>query len=130
MLINKIIMFKRCFYAGSTCSCGPEPSCSWSYGSLIDNYIGNQCLSLLTLWVRIALRRCVLDTTLCDKVWQWLATGRWFSLETSVSSTNTADLHDHEITWKWRQNHYLNSLMRAFRSLKQFGFVFIFSNSV
>jgi hypothetical protein len=24
--------------------------------------------------------RCVLDTTLCDKVCQWLATGWWFSL--------------------------------------------------
>jgi hypothetical protein len=33
------------------------------------------CLSHLTLWVRIPLRRGVLDTTLCDKVWQWLATG-------------------------------------------------------
>jgi hypothetical protein len=29
------------------------------------------------LWVRISIRtRC---TTLCDKVCQWLATGRWFS---------------------------------------------------
>ena len=130
MLINKIIMFKCCSYAGATCLCGPEPSWSWSYGSLIDNYIDNQCLSLLTLWDRIAFRRCVLDTTLCDKVWQWLATGRWFSLETSVSSTNKTDRHDHEITWKWRQNHYLNSLMWAFRSLKQFGFVFIFNNGV
>ena len=24
----------------------------------------------------------------CDKVWQWLATGRWFSPDTPVSSTN------------------------------------------
>ena len=30
-------------------------------------------------------RRGVLDTTLCDKVCQWLATGRWFSLGTPVS---------------------------------------------
>ena len=29
----------------------------------------------------------VLDTTLCDKVCQWLATGQWFSLGTPVSST-------------------------------------------
>jgi hypothetical protein len=34
------------------------------------------------------LRRGVLDTTLCDKVYQWLATGRGFSSGTSVSSTN------------------------------------------
>jgi hypothetical protein len=60
-------MFKCCSYAGATCLYGPEPSWSWSYGSLIDYYIDNQCLSLLTLWVRIALRRCVLDIT-CDNV--------------------------------------------------------------
>jgi hypothetical protein len=30
----------------------------------------------------------VLDTTLCDKVYQWLATCLWFSLGTPVSSTN------------------------------------------
>ena len=29
-----------------------------------------------------------LDTTLCDKVCQWLATGRWCSPSTPVSSTN------------------------------------------
>ena len=34
------------------------------------------------------------DTTLCDKVCQSLATGRWFSLSAPVSSTNTADRHD------------------------------------
>ena len=38
--------------------------------------------------------RVVLDTTLCDKVCQWLATGRWFSPGTSVSSTNKSDRHD------------------------------------
>ena len=36
----------------------------------------------------------VLDTTLCDKVCQWLATGRWLSLGTPVSSTNKTDRHD------------------------------------
>jgi hypothetical protein len=34
---------------------------------------------ITTLWVWILLRWYVLDTTLCDKVCQWLATGRWFS---------------------------------------------------
>jgi hypothetical protein len=34
------------------------------------------------------------DTTLCDKVCQWLATGRWFSPGTPVSSTNKTDRHD------------------------------------
>jgi hypothetical protein len=33
--------------------------------------------------------RGVLDTTLCDKVCQWLATGQWFSPDTPVSSSQT-----------------------------------------
>jgi len=39
------------------------PSWLWSYGSWINNYLCNRCLSLLMLWVRISIRvRC---TTLC-----------------------------------------------------------------
>ena len=38
--------------------------------------------------------RGVLDTTLCDKVCQWLATCRWFSPCPPVSSTNQTDRHD------------------------------------
>ena len=41
--------------------------------------------------------RGVLDTTLCDKVAQWLVAGRWFSwfsLDTPVSYTNQTDRHD------------------------------------
>ena len=38
--------------------------------------------------------RGVLDTTLCDKVCQWLATGLLFSTGTPVSSTNKTVLHD------------------------------------
>jgi hypothetical protein len=59
---------------------------SWTYGSWIYSYICNQCLSPLMLWVRISIRaKC---TTLCDKVCQWLATGRLFSPGPPVSSTN------------------------------------------
>jgi hypothetical protein len=36
----------------------------------------------------------VRDATLCDKVCQWLATGRWFSLSILVSFTNKTDRHD------------------------------------
>ena len=50
----------------------------------------NQCLSPLMLWVRTPLRRGVVDTTLCNKVCQWLATGRGFS---PVSYTNKTDRH-------------------------------------
>jgi hypothetical protein len=38
--------------------------------------------------------RNVLDTTLWDKVYQWLATDRWFSPGTPVSSTIKTDHHD------------------------------------
>jgi hypothetical protein len=36
----------------------------------------------------------VLDTTLCDKVCQWLAAGLWFFPCTPVFSTNKTDRHD------------------------------------
>ena len=38
--------------------------------------------------------KTVLDTTLCDKVCQWLATVQCFSPSTPVSSTNKTDHHD------------------------------------
>ena len=53
--------------------------------------ICNQCLSPLTLWVRIPPKRILLNITLCDKVCQWLAADRWFSPGTPVSSTNKTD---------------------------------------
>ena len=51
---------------------------SWSYGNWIYNYLFNQCLSPLMLWVGILLiTRCTrYKSTLCDKVCQWLAVGR------------------------------------------------------
>jgi hypothetical protein len=57
----------------------------------LDLYLCNQCLSPLTLWVQTPLRRGELNTTLCDKVCQWLVTCPWLSL---VSSTNKTDCHD------------------------------------
>jgi hypothetical protein len=53
-------------------------------GSWIYNYLCNQCLSPLTLRVRIPLWRGVLDTTLCDQVCPWLTVGRWFSPGTRI----------------------------------------------
>ena len=73
---------------------GPiRPSWPSSCASWIYNYLCNQCLSPLTLWARISLRRHVPDKTLCDKVYQWLTAGRWFSPGTPVSSTNKTDRH-------------------------------------
>ena len=39
-------------------------------------------------------RQGVLDTTLCDKVSQWLEAGQWFSPGTPISSTDKTDRHD------------------------------------
>jgi hypothetical protein len=62
-----------------------------SYGSLIYNYLCNRWLSPLVLWVRLLPRtRCA---TLCDKVCQWLAAGRWFPPGPPVSFTNKTDSH-------------------------------------
>ena len=38
--------------------------------------------------------RGILDTTLCDKVCQLIATVQWFSLGTLVSSSNKTDCHN------------------------------------
>ena len=62
------------------------PSWPWSYGSWIYNFLCNQCLSPLMLWVQISTR--ARWTTLCDKVCQWLEIGRLFSPGPPVSSTN------------------------------------------
>ena len=70
------------------------PSWSWSYGSRIYNYLCNHSLSPLTLRVRTPLKRGVFDSTLGDKVYQWLPTGRWFSPGTPVSSTNKTERHE------------------------------------
>ena len=70
------------------------PSWSWLYGSWINNYLCNECLSPLQLWVWTRSWWGVLDTTLCDKVCKWLLTGRWFSSGLPVSFTNKSDRHD------------------------------------
>ena len=64
---------------------------SWLYGSWIYNYPCNQCLSPLTLWVRIPFRRGVFDTTLGDNVCKWLAIifSRYYFL-LPYSTTNIA----------------------------------------
>jgi hypothetical protein len=58
------------------------PPWPWSYGSWIYNYICSQCLSPLTLLVRISNR--ARWTTLCDKVFQWLPTCFFFNQKVSV----------------------------------------------
>ena len=66
------------------------------------------------LRVLISLSRGVLDTTLCDKICQVLATGQWFSPGTPVSSTNKTDCHYiTEILLKVALNTITPSKLRA-----------------
>jgi hypothetical protein len=58
--------------------------------------------------VRIPLRRGELDTTLCDKVCQWLPAGRWFSPGTPVSSINKTNHHDITEIWLFLQRCVVN----------------------
>jgi hypothetical protein len=68
-------------------------SWSWSYVSWIYIYLCNQCLTPLNCEFESRSWRGVCDTTLWDKVCQWLATSRWFSPGNLVSSTNKTDRH-------------------------------------
>jgi hypothetical protein len=61
------------------------------HGRIVVKFITSYAISLspLTLWVWILLRRGVLATTICNKVWQWLAAGLWFSPCTPIKLTAT-----------------------------------------
>ena len=53
----------------------------------------NLMINLVWQWGTID-KIVVPDATLCDKVCQWLASGRWFFSGTPISSTNKTDRHD------------------------------------
>jgi len=69
-------------------------SWSWSYGSWICNKYAISAYHHWCCEFELHSWRGVVDTTLCDKVCQWLATGRWLSPGPLVSSTNKTDRHD------------------------------------
>ena len=48
----------------------------------------------LVVSLTLLMPRCTRYNTICDKNGQWLATGRWFSLGTPVSSTNKTGRYD------------------------------------
>jgi len=63
-------------------------SWSWWYGSWINNYLCNQCLSSTRLWGRNPLiTRC----TRYNIMWKSLSVS---CCRSAISSTNTTDLHD------------------------------------
>jgi len=66
-------------------------SLPWSYGSGITYAISAYHHWYYEFESRSGRGRC---TTLCDKVCQWLTTGRWFSQGPPVSSTIKTDRHE------------------------------------
>ena len=70
---------------------------SGDYVLFVKMFSNFNCLSSLKLWVQNFKPHSwwgVRDTTLCDKVCQWLVTGLWFSPGTLVSPSNKTDHHD------------------------------------
>ena len=51
-------------------------SLSWWYTSWIYNYLCSHCLWPLKLWIRAPFMARCTRYNICDKVCQWLATGR------------------------------------------------------
>jgi hypothetical protein len=74
------------------CSTGARiGSMSSSYiGKLVRQYTGSFIISLELFFEPSSW----FDTTLCDTVFQWLATRRWFFPGTPISSTNKTDRRD------------------------------------
>ena len=58
--------------------CNYGVSWSWSYGSWIDNYLCNKCISHWSYEFESHSWQGVVNTTLCDQVCQWLPADRWF----------------------------------------------------
>ena len=67
----------------------------------------------LMLWIWISFRRGELDTILCDKGCQWLATGRWFSPSTPIHPQMklTATIYNWNIVVSGVKHHNPNNTM-------------------
>jgi hypothetical protein len=86
-------------------TCVEGPPWSWSYGGWIYNYICKKCVSSSTLWVRIPLRRGVLDITWYDQfVCELLQVGSFLwvvRFPPTIKLTATIQL---KCCWKWPLN--------------------------
>jgi hypothetical protein len=79
------------------------------------------------LWVWIPLRRAVLDTTLCDKVCQWLVVGLWFS--SKIKLTTLYIWHIVESDVKHHKPPSSKNLVKLFASSKGYQLlIFYFSD--
>ena len=90
-----------------------QKSWSWSHDSWIYNYLSwvvhpifhyfQGAVMVVIVWwhqrisplkFRVWITYTMRGVLICDKVFQWLATGRWFSPGTPVSSINKTDRID------------------------------------
>ena len=99
---SKNIPLRSCdvtFHSSLTFQSYKGQSWPWSYGNWIYNYLCNQCLLPLMLWVRISIKaRC---TTLCDKVCQWLWPDRHDLTEILLKMVlSTIKQTKHPIIWQ------------------------------
>ena len=92
---NNIVLYSsRYTYICSKKCCILGPSWSWSYCSWIYNYLCNQWITTKIVTSNPDHGEVYSIQYYFDEVWQWLATGRWFSRGTPVSSTNKTNRHD------------------------------------
>jgi hypothetical protein len=66
-----------------------KPSWPWSYGSWIYHYLCKRSITTDAVSSNPTQSRC---TTLCNQVFQWHETGRWFSPCPPVSSTSKTEI--------------------------------------
>ena len=73
-----------------------QDNTSWSWNHMVVEFTTTCTISAYHHY-SCEFKSCswwgVLDTTLCDKVCQWLVAGLWFSPGTPVSFTNKTDHH-------------------------------------
>ena len=91
----------------------------WSYGRWIYNYLWNQSFHHWSCEFESLSWQGAFDTTLCDKVSQWLVTGLWITLGTPVSSTNKTY---HHIVIKWAIFQHFVPLVRFQTDFCDLGF--------
>ena len=76
------------------------------------------------MWLWIPLRRAVLDTTLCDKVCQWLGVGLWFS--SKIKLTTLYIWHIVESDVKHHKPPSSKNLVKLFASSKGYQLLIFF----
>ena len=84
-IVSTYILFVEFFISRGRCRGHRRMVVGFTTTCAISAYHHTRCGLISRSW------RDVLGTTLCDKTWQWLAAGPWYSPVTPVSSTSNTD---------------------------------------